>query len=388
MNIRTLTAEDLERASFLASHAFRRGGETIIPMERWMSPDRTRIGIDHDGELAACFSIQDFTLIFGEELYPCGGICGVMTDPGARGRGYADALIRRGLEIMREKGQYLSNLWPFNFSFYQGYGWDWTGWYHDVKVPLSMLKSDSEAKKVRLVREDSWDVLADVYRQRASRSHGAVRRTEAQWRAKFGKSDGRERLIFLYQFEGNAEGYAFLRYDSEPHKGTINEFAALTPRAWKGLLGALHNMSMTIDDATFQLGMQDDIWAHLVHWSLESKRKPDAMGRIVDFQAALQARKVDTTISGTCTVEVEDKHASWNYGKWKIEASNGALSVKKSTGTAGVSLDIRSISQAYWGSPSWGELESTGRVVVRNPADLEFLKSILPAKGVWLQDDF
>ena len=388
LQLRFLTAKDLPRASFLASHAFRRGAETNIPMERWMSPDRTRFGIEEGGELLACFSIQDFKLMFGEELHPCGGICGVMVDPAARGRGYARDLIHRGLEIMRDKGQYLSNLWPFNHQFYQGYGWDWTGWYQNVTIPVHHFKSDPEAKNVRLAREDSWPLLATIYEARASQSNGAILRNETQWREKFGRFDGRERLIFVHESDGVPDGYAFLRYDSEPRKATINEFVALNGQAWRGLLGALHNMAMTVDTITLQLGMRDEIWSHLVHWSVESKRLPNGMGRIVDLPKALEACSSENSVSGSCVISVEDKHAPWNTGNWQINIENGHAEVTETQVETGVTLDICALSQAYWGSPNLDDLRLAGRLEVHREEDFAILKNLLPANDVWLQDDF
>src|SRR5438132_11992154 len=126
MEIRPIAPEDLPAYQRIASLSFERGNPVEISPERFGHPQRSRIGAYEGGRLRACLSIIDFRMFFGVYLRPCGGIAGVQSEPASRGRGYAGALLRRGLEIMREDGQYLSSLWPFSFDYYRRYGWEWT----------------------------------------------------------------------------------------------------------------------------------------------------------------------------------------------------------------------------------------------------------------------
>src|SRR5213596_2596672 len=110
MEIRRIAEADLEAYRHVMSQSFRRGVPNDTTAEKLA--EHTRIGGYENGRLICCMTIIDFEMIFGARRLACGGIAGVGTDPAFRGRGHAGALLRRSLEVMRERRQVLSSLWP------------------------------------------------------------------------------------------------------------------------------------------------------------------------------------------------------------------------------------------------------------------------------------
>ena len=102
----------------------------------------------------------------------------------------------------------------------------------------------------------------------------------------------------------------------------------------------------------------------------------------------MQALKPTVPIAGTAVVELYDEHAAWNAGRWSITADEGTITVARTTENAGVEMDIRALSQAYWGMPSLDAIRATERMQVHRDTDFEFLCALMPACPVWLTDDF
>src|SRR5438876_1731598 len=127
MEIREITHDDEEAYKHIISRSFERGREVTFPADTIGDPKNPRFGAYENGRLHAALRVLDFQMFFGADRRPCGGIAVVASDPAYRGRGCAGALLRHSLAAMRDVGQYLSSLWPFDFGFYRRYGWEWTG---------------------------------------------------------------------------------------------------------------------------------------------------------------------------------------------------------------------------------------------------------------------
>jgi predicted acetyltransferase len=388
MEIRPLTLDDLPAAKHILSHAFGHGTPTEIEPERWINPVRTRLGAFENGKLQAVYAIITYEMFFGQSKHPCGGIAGVASDPAARGRGYAGALIDRSLEVMREKGQFLSLLWPFDQRFYRNYGWDWTGYYRTYKAPLSLFKSYTESKDVESVKDNISTLFNPLYEKLASQYNGPLVREERMWEGKMSPWDNRNPAAYLYQKDGKAEGYAIVRYTEDKKLIQASEMVATSISAYKGLLGLLHRHAMTVEQVEWRAPMDDPLWSIIAHWDIETKLIPAAMGRVVDLKAALSARKPEAGVNGTAIIEVEDKHASWNAGKWQVSLESGNVEVKRSDREPGVRLDIQALTQAYWGTPSLEDLLKWERLSVQDEEQFKVLCALLPASNVWLYDDF
>lgn len=390
MEVRILTAEDLEHASYLLSLAFSRGVEINIPTERWMNPNRARLGISEEGRLRSVLSIFDYELIFGDTRISGGGIAGVAVEPAYRGRGHAGKLLRAALEKMNDSGQSLSILWPFNHKFYQEYGWDVTGALNTYTIPVRLLPSTNESRNVRSLNSDLklTATLNPIYEAKARNFNGALTREEWQWDAVTNPTDGRVRTTLVYSGESGDEGYAIFSFADDRTVGVVDEFVALTGDAYLGLLGTLHNFAMTVETLKIQCADNDPIWSFVVDHGVKCARTPSGMGRIVNVAKALEQRTADKNHNGEVVLKVSDNKAPWNNGNWETSVRKGKISVQTSERTAGVELDINALSQAYWGSPSLSVLRSIGRVRVTDEQQWNTFTAILPASNVWLYDDF
>lgn len=392
MEIRTLTPEDLPAFRDIHTHSFG-NGEPSTYSEEDMNRENA-IGVFEGGRLRAVLGILDFQMFFGSDRRPCGGVTSVACDPAERGKGYAGALVKRGLEQQREKGQYLSSLWPFDQRFYRHYGYEWTGAVREYKVPVKLMKPDPESRYVESVTENIMDAMNPLYESIVQRYNGGIVRDEWLWNNITTRFKKRQPANYVYRRDGKVEGYATIRYlnspagEDEKQEATVGSFAADTPRAYRGLLGLFHHQAMTADKFKWHTPADDPLWSILCHWGVETRLSPTVMGRIVDLQGAITDLKPVPSIRGSAVFSLKDEHAPWNAGNWLLTVEDGHAAITRTDREPGVSLDIQALTQAYWGMPSLLEIRRAERLTVHNEADFTFLSEVFPAKTVWTIDDF
>jgi predicted acetyltransferase len=346
LEVHLLSAEDQPAYQHIASHSFARGEPIEFGPDEFLPPDRVRLGVFEYGRLQAQYTILEFELFFGADKRSCGGIASVACEPSARGRGYAGALIDRSLEVMRERGQFLSILWPFDQRFYRRYGWEWTGHDRSYTVPLRLLEADQEADYIEPLFSEYFEALNPIYEAKCKDYHGALVRSQKRWEYLMKPHGKRHPAAYVYRRDGAAEGFAVIRYDEKRDRARANEFVALTPRAYRALLALFKRHSATVEKFVWNAPMDDILWSLINHWDVKTRLVPSAMCRVVDVQAALRALTPDSARGGAASVQVLDSHAPWNDGTWRVESDGGRVSAQRTERYPDIRMDIQAFSEA------------------------------------------
>jgi predicted acetyltransferase len=382
---------EIEEAYRIWSLAFERGSRQ---MDHWrrggegLPEGSVTAGIYEAGKLQAVIGIINFRSYFGSEaILPLGGIAAVASLPASRGQGYAGACIDFALSQMRESGQVISALYPFQWDFYHRYGWDWVGALRQYTIPTAIIKPFPETESVREASESDHGAIQETYARHARHYRGSLVRTDYQWNGILADTDSQYASVYVYEAERGIEGYiAYRGYGSEEME--LREFVSLTPAALRGLLGLLRRQQMQFRKVSWKAPEDDPLWSQQQNWQIDTKLRPVFMGRIVDVPGALQAWKPARDVSGAVRLEVKDDHASWNEGAWQIASEDGKISVQKTTKAPQVSLDIQALSQAYFGRPNLTELRHAGRVSVHDEGSFQSLCSLLAGPPTWENDFF
>ena len=407
MELRQLMPEDEPAIGKLMAEAFGRGRrpepDTDAPQAVKPSLPKTRLGVFDGPRLVACAIIDNLTLAWGEADAPLGGIGGVACTADQRGRGHVGRLLGESLLTMREVGQYLSGLYPFAFAFYRRHGWEWVGEQRQYSLPTSELKAGPEGRCLTAYDGlDALETVRPIYEQFARRSlrngpapgnrarrHGFLLVAAKRWTI----SGNGNRITYVQVYSdpatGQAEGYLTFRYPKTATvRGRSATFCANTPAAYKGLLSVLHYYGVQVEKVTFHAPMDDPLALHLMHWDLETKIKPVFMGRVVDVQAALTALRPSAELAGKLVLQVSDAQCDWNNQTFAITADAGQVTVTPTPNAPGVTLDIQTLSQAYWGQPSLERLRAAGRLTVTDEAQYALLSRLLPPHICFLRDFF
>jgi predicted acetyltransferase len=322
-----------------------------------------------------------------------GGIAGVACVTDQRGRGHVGRLLRESLAEMRRAGQFLSGLYPFAYAFYRRYGWDWVGQKHRYVVPLSEIPAFPEGADTTLV--DVADVLPSLkecYARFARGYRGMTDRTSFYpdyWKGLEAR-DGRRTFVYAYRPVGSdrVDGYLSFRFPDDGDTGQVGDFFANTPEAYRGLLSILHYYGTQLKKATWTAPVDDPLPAFLMHHDLQLTTVPLFMGRVVDLTAALQSLSAPASARGRMVLQVEDRQCDWNSGTFRIDVTDGYVEVSRTSDEPGVTLDIQTLSQAFWGQPSLNLLRRAGRIIATDDAQAQLLAQILPPTTCYLQDFF
>jgi predicted acetyltransferase len=391
MEIRRLEEAESAQAHYVWSQAFERGDREMQQWKEWEAQfpeDRITYGVWDSAGLQATVLIVGYQMHFGPDVVlPMGGVCGVACLPAARGRGYAGVGVKFALERMREVGQVISVLDPFHWGFYQGLGWDWIGGQRRYALPTRILPSDPETENVRAATLTDRQSIADLYRSFAHRYRGMLTRNDRDWGWILDDRPKEHTYTYVYEKDGRMEGYLTYR-GGKREETRLREFITITARAQKALVGLLRRHAMQIEKVVWPAPLDDNLWCWFYHWDIETKIRPMTMGRIVDVPAALRLWKPGGLPNAEVLVAVIDENAPWNTRTWRIEMEAGVVEVRLTHADPQVAVDIRALSQAFFGTPTLDHLRASDRVSVSDETGYAALKALLDGPPMWINDDF
>ncbi len=85
---------------------------------------RELYGVYQEDQLLAGFMLYDFQMRLRNSVVPMGGIGLLCSRLDARGKGAVRCMLNNSLATMKQKGQIVSVLDPFDETFYRRYGWE------------------------------------------------------------------------------------------------------------------------------------------------------------------------------------------------------------------------------------------------------------------------
>jgi predicted acetyltransferase len=313
-----------------------------------------------------------------------GGIASVACLPLARGNGYVEALLTRGLEQMRERGQVFSVLHAFLLGLYQPMGWEWAGGRRTYTFPLQILPRSTAQGTVREAGPADAETLRRLYEAYAARYQGTLIRPLSWWADLLAQNTGHRHYFFLYE-DPDPQGYLCLHLE---HPARVEELIWQSPAAYAGLLGALRRHRSQFESFVWAAPPDDPLWHYAANWEIATTWKPPFSARVVDLPAALAYKTPDPALAGQFTVQVEDPLASWNTGCWKITVEGGTVQAKSTTEAPQLACDIGAWSQVSFGDPDAGPLRRAGRLKVHDEAAFTLLQALFPPALAWTNDGF
>ncbi|MGC8710936.1 MAG: GNAT family N-acetyltransferase [Leptodesmis sp.] len=281
---------------------------------------------DETAQGIGVYTQLDFTAFFEGQEVPIMGIGGVAVAPHRRGQRVARLMLEHALKAAREQQIPLMALYPFQHGFYRRLGWAWVEPVHQYRVSTQQLPLYQERSRIFPSNLDQQTpALKEIYSQAASQHNGWLKRQDWQWQSWLKPVAGRE--IYTYQESGQLLGYVVLQFAVlDPPKNVqaviIREWVALTPSAYRGILGflaSLRDQISTIVWTTFPA----DPFPHLL---TEQRRDPTLshspfefglvrrfgetggglMWRLADVTTALQRRPIGFHPAFAITFQIRD----------------------------------------------------------------------------------
>lgn len=383
VEIRELTEGDAAAWARVGAQAYRRG-DLGDGQPSWPEGDFSRFGLFEDGEQVAQFRLQHYELLFGERRVPMGGIAAVACLPLARGKGYVEALLQRGLEVMRERGEVLSVLHAFLVGLYRPMGWEFVGSARNYTLPLACLPRGLESDRVRAAGPEDAEALRALYEAEAVRYRGMLVRPLSWWKDRLEQTTGFTHYFFLHE-DPKPSGYLYLQL-RDPAQ--VRELVWKTPEAYAALLGVLRRHKAQIPQFNWNAPPDDPLWHYAAHWDLRVVNRPPFSGRVVDVPGSLALLQPAAGLTGECRVGITDGLAAWNDGCWAVRVEGGRVTAERSTGTPQITGDIGAWTQLVFGDPNAEAVRRAGRLEVSDERGYALLRALFPPALCWTNDGF
>jgi predicted acetyltransferase len=314
-----------------------------------------------DGRPAGFLRSRDYRQFFGGNAVPMGGLASVAVDPYARGRGVATALLDRALVGLRDAGQCISALYPSVPPLYRGRGWEQTGAYERMILPIDLLAAlpkPTAYRTIRPAREQDLPALHATYRGFASTVDGMLdRSTKAHKIEEIFELD----IVDVIPGVGGLRG--FLTADRpEGERLIVHDLIADDADTAGRLLRQLASWAGILNDVSLRVvdpAVRDLLLAQPV---LHDVRNHPWMLRVVDLPAAVAARGWPLAAALrplSVDVEVADEHAPWQAGRHRIVFDGDAVFCEPG-GTGAVRLHARALGPWYAGSADTAMLRRAG----------------------------
>lgn len=321
-----------------------------------VSPGRLPMILRTDaGEAAAACRIHDFMTVRGARTLRSAGIAAVGTLVPFRSHGAGRALMEGALRYARDEGYAISSLFGFRESFYRAFGYEACGWRWSLEARESCLPRVHAELPVRRAELTELHEFEPVFDAMIRRHSGPALRTEADWRHRIGAPDAA-----IYVVGEPAEAYMAVRIKEFFGDVEVLEMAWTTRAGYDGLWAALRGAAKNQERVVWNEPPNSPFRARFDDHGVVAKADGMCMHRAVNVPAALR-EIAPRQGEGEFTLAVRDNILPENCGPWRVAWGGGSCEVSAAD-SAELRIDIRPLSQAIMGCPSWTELAMHGMI--------------------------
>lgn len=331
---RKLNQGDIEEFNDLLSYAFQ-VTSTELRESGWQDKDDIKrskqpifdfsyvLGCFYKGSLASQIVIYPMEVNIHGEIYKMGGLTGVTTYPEFTGRGLSHALIRKGLEYMKENGQTISFLYPYSIPFYRKQGWEivsdqMTFTIKDTQLP----KKKPVSGMIERVDIDDEDIK-NVYKYFAMQHHGALIRGEFEWE-EYWRWDTDDMMAAVY-YDKDEKPLGYVIYFIENDRMLIKEMIYLNSEAKNGIWNFISAHYSMVSEVKGYNYTGEAIAFQFDDSEIKETIQPYFMARIVDVQPFMENYPYQNNDDSLkFYFRVHDATAPWNEGVFYLHFENNA----------------------------------------------------------------
>ncbi|MCY7390471.1 MAG: GNAT family N-acetyltransferase [Leptolyngbyaceae cyanobacterium CAN_BIN12] len=361
---------------------------------------------DQAGNLAGRYRHLELALFFQGMEFPMAGVAGVAVAPERRSQKIAQGLIEHALQQFHQQQIPLSMLYPFQHGFYRKLGWAWVGETRQYRVSARHLPLYPERVNVVPYRDDLETSIKAVYQKAAQQHNGWLQREPNRWKGYFKPEGGRE--IYGYVEAGILLGYLVVEFTHlEPTKTqwaiAVQEWVALTPAAYRGLIGFLASLRDQFTTIVWNTDPQDPFPHLLSEQRCDPALPPQPfefglthrfgaigggfMWRLVDVVKALELRPVHPGDPFAIAFHITDPVLG--NQQISVEFVEQKIYCIQQPATTSITLSIEHLTQLFCGMRSATELNWLGEIDIEGDSTLlSKLDAALIAKPPFCWDFF
>jgi predicted acetyltransferase len=345
---------------------------------------------DGDDLLTVC-KHHWFTTRVAGTAHPLAGLSAVATPPERRRQGLVRRLVEHALKEYRDRGAYLTALWPFKHPFYAQFGWALANRYAIQTFEpavLSEIDAGSDGS-FRPLAPDDHQKLGRVLDAESGHRPLFIERAEEWWRKRVFEGWQTDPYVYGWERSGELRGYLVyaIQEDGDDLELRVNELAGVDREARCQLFRFIADHDSQVRSVRLY-GPPDDLLFDTVEdpAAVDVGLKPGPMIRLVDVPAAIEARPASG--AGSLTINVTDHLADWNDGRFRIDFGGDRTRCTAVDGDPDVACSIGVLSQLYVGYRSVVDLERAGELEVYSDDARTLLDEAFPTTPVFLREGF
>lgn len=355
MGIRLVGKEDYEQVFYLDAYCFPWLNDVRDRAKDFVLkhiPEDAILGYyDDSGMLNAMLFILPFSIYIYGSPVGMGGIASVSSMPEGRHGGKVTQLLRRSIEIMRERKEFVSMLGPFSYEFYRRYGWELGFERLNYTIPVEHFSNFTrKTGYVKPYREGDVEILDKIYSEYARKHNGCTVRDKTLW-TDFVLEDpyGRDypKYTYIWLDDGNnARGYII--YSIKNNRMTIQEMIYLDQAAKEGLFWFIFVHQSQIKEVYWSTAPDERLYLDIPNPRVKMEISPSMMFRVIDVKHALLSRGYDGDVNARFSISISDPNAEWNNKGFLIEIEDGHIDIGE-TESPESSCSIQTFSQIFTG---------------------------------------
>ncbi|MFO7942017.1 MAG: GNAT family N-acetyltransferase [Bacillota bacterium] len=331
--------------------------------ERRPDPDTlVRFGYFVDGKLTSTCGYIPFQVNLRGREFAMAGITSVSTPPEYRRRGYVADMLKRLLDILRERGYGLSGLWPFSREFYSRFGWETCAEYSSFTVDTAefrkMLKGSGARAHFSPATIDDFADMDSVRARWLEPFSLSLIRDREGWRTQTFLGWKRSPFVYLSRDEdGVPTGYVSYKVTERElwdRDLEVRDVGYRDIQSYREILTFLANHDSQVNRFHMSTSMSDPLFEWLP--SADVTREAGVMVRVSDVSSILGRLQVPSGVGGRVVLRVEDEFFSPAAGTFLIEVSEDNISISESGDRPDVQMGVGALSQLITGYRSLREL--------------------------------
>lgn len=360
----------------------------IVKSKRPILKNADVIGWFNDDQLVSQLCIYPCQVNIHGKIFSMGGLTGVGTYPEYANLGLMNDLIKSGLQIMKNKGQWISYLYPYSIPYYRRKGWEIMSDHLTFTIKDSQIPKNISVKGFaeRLPVTDP-DVIS-VYDKFARSNHGALIRGNQEWEEywRWENEDERTAAVY-YDKEDVPQGY--ILYWIEEDIFHIKDIIYLNQEARVGLWNFVYAHYSMVYEVQGNIYKNDPLHFLLDDGQIKETIEPYYMARIVDVTEFLNNFPFkDSDIFTPFHFVVSDSIAEWNQGVFGlVKNEKGKLTHTNEAVGNPIYLDIQTLTTMLMSYRSPSYLHKIERLQA-DENTLEILEQIIPDNQPYFSDYF
>ncbi len=388
MEIKVLNEADYLESMKLSMYAFQyKIAEDEVQARKEKLKKHHITGIWDGESLAAKLHIIPLKVLIGGVPWEMGGVAGVATYPEYRRRGYVKQLLIEALKNMKDSGQIVSLLHPFDIGFYRQFGWELFSENKKIvilKENLRMLGTVDGTVK-RYTKDTHHPDIEKVYQTYSLKFDGMLMR-DNEWWTDMVYHDAQ--IAVYYDASSEAQGY--ILYQTKDKVMDVQEIVAVNQEARLGLWNFICQHDSMVEKVHILMSIHESFPYFIDKPNVHMELYPYFMARLVDVLECLKKYPF-TDSDKSIFLHVEDHYAHWNAGTYMI-GRHGIKTFPIKEGAActhppqkGISLSINELSAILLGYKRPLELFEMG-YLKGSESEIQVLEEMIPHRKSFFYD--